>query len=541
MLNITQFIRLFKINTVLARYALNRSVLSAQPAGVRWLSYLNPYSFREHGKSRGESIRRGLESLGPIFVKFGQLLSTRDNLFPDDIIDELSKLQDRVPPFASEQAVALIEKSLGAKVNVLFRHFDATPLASASVAQVHAAELHDGTQVVVKVVRPHIHKLIKHDIALMFAAASIGERVWSQGKRLRLKALVREFEQTITDELDLSREAANASLLRRNFDKSPIMYVPKVFWDYTTQNVMVIERVSGINISDVDTLLARKTNMKKLAERGVEIFFTQVFRDSFFHADMHPGNLFVDISDPQDPKYVGVDFGIMGSLNPCDQQYLAANMLAFFNREYRKIAELHIESGWVPPDTRLEQFEAAIRTVCEPIFEKPLGEISFGKLLMRLFQTAERFNMPIQPQLMLLQKTLINIEALGRRLYPELNLWLTAKPFLQRWVSEQRGARHLLKELTQDMPLAIEKVMMAPLLLHDVLQETERRQREARYQSRESVTKRSRKASILIGGAIGIAASSLPGVAQLPTWSLLGVSAAMLLLAWVLPKKRVLK
>lgn len=542
MLKPIQFIRLLKINVILARYMLNRSVLGPRTPWLRNLSYLNPLSFSGQAKTRGESIRMAFESLGPIFVKFGQLLSTRHTLFPDDIMQELTKLQDQVPPFATDKAIKMIEAALGKPIQSLFARFDLTPLASASIAQVHSAQLQDGSEVVIKVLRPNIRRVILHDIAILYSVARLTERFWSQGKRLHLSDLVAEFEQTILDELDLSREAANASQLRRNFSNSEKMYVPKIYWDLTKRNVMTMERIYGIQISNITALNAKHTNMKKLAEYGVEIFFTQVFRDSFFHADMHPGNLFVDASDPENPKYLGIDFGIMGSLDPSDQHYLAANLLAFFNRDYRGIAILHIESGWVPTNTRVDQFESAIRTVCEPIFEKPLSEISFGQLLLRLFQTAERFHMELQPQLMLLQKTLLNVESLGRTLYPTLDLWQTAKPFLEKWMHKQHGLKQVAKEAFDEFPMTSEKLLKTPGLLHDVLREVSRMQRVNKYQPNETIpAKQIIKRGFLLGAGFAcavIAAMSFILAPQFsePEWILIGTAAALLLLAWVYEK-----
>ena len=542
-----QVLRLLQINMVLMQHTFNRSVLGSQSIWLRTLSYLNPLSFIRQGKTRGESLRLALESLGPIFVKFGQVLSTRYNMIPDDVVIELEKLQDRVPPYASEKAIAKIELALGRSVQELFSEFDEKPLASASIAQVHSAKLHDGTSVVAKVLRPKIEKTIRHDIALLYQAASLTERFWKQGKRLHLVDLVAEFEQTITDELDLSREAANASQLRRNFLNSPMMYVPQIYWDYTKTDVMVMERIHGIQINDLAALKKANVNMKKLAEYGVEIFFTQVFRDSFFHADMHPGNLFVDASGPENPKYLGVDFGIMGSLNPSDQHYIAANFLAFFNRDYRKIAILHVESGWVPTDTRVDQFESAIRTVCEPIFEKPLSEISFGQLLLRLFQTAERFNMELQPQLMLLQKTLLSVESLGRKLYPNLDLWVTAKPFLEKWAREQHGLKHIAKETIQDLPASTEKILKTPQLMFDVLKELNRTQRVLRQQPANTPIqmRQSRKRGFLLGAGTALAVVAIASLALSPTalaafkpWEYTagGLGGLFMLLGWSLPK-----
>jgi ubiquinone biosynthesis protein len=401
---------------------------------------------------RGVAIRCCLESLGPIFVKFGQLLSTRRDIVPEDIADALALLQDQVTPFDSKIAQKIIETRFKKPISEIFATFEEHPFASASIAQVHGAILKEGQAAIVKVLRPNIQKQIELDVEWMAWLAKWAHRAFPKLRRFRPIEVVKEFEMTLFDELDLLREAGNASQLKRNFKNSPIMYVPIIYWDYTHHDVLVMERIEGVNISDMATLRAAGTNFKLLAERGVEIFFTQVFRDSFFHADMHPGNIFVDITNPQNPKYVAVDFGIMGSLMPDDQQYLALNFLAFFKRDYRKVAELHVQSGWVPKDTRLDAFEAAIRTVCEPIFERPLKEISFAQTLIRLFQTAQRFNMPVQPQLILLQKTLLSIEGLGRQLYPDLDLWATAKPYLEKWMKQRFSLRSFIKEIREQLP-----------------------------------------------------------------------------------------
>lgn len=466
-----QLFRLLQIFSILLRHAVNRRVIGKRTRKLRFASYFNPWSFFNNHHTRGESIRLAFEKLGPIYVKFGQLLSTRFDLIPDDIIIELEKLQDRVPPFSSHAAVEIIENHFQKKYHDVYQTFEKKSLASASIAQVHAATLKTGEDVIVKIIRPNIQKTIRHDIAVLKFAAQLIEKCWKHGKRLRAVALVKEFEKTTFDELDLMREAANASQLRRNFADSPMMYVPKIYWEYTGDRIMTMERIYGVRISDIDALKKNNVNLKKLASFGVEIFFTQVFRDAFFHADMHPGNLFVDISDPDNPKYLGIDFGIMGTLSPVDQNYLAQNILAFLSRDYKRVAELHIDSGWVSPDTRIDEFESAIRTVCEPIFEKPLSQISFGNLLLKLFQTAERFNMTVQPQLMLLQKTLFYIESLGRKLYPDLDLWETAKPFMTKWMRKQRSPRMLLKKILQNWPENSEKLLQLPILLFDVLSE----------------------------------------------------------------------
>ena len=467
-----QLLRLFYINYIMARHGIDRVVFSVPLLSpLRFLSYLNPWNwFAKKVKTRGERVRLILTDLGPIFVKFGQLLSTRRDLLPDDITDELSKLQDQVPPYPGEQAKAIIEHTYGKKIDELFKQFDLVPLASASIAQVHAATLKDGRKVVVKVLRPNIDKVIRHDIGLMYTVAKLTKRLWSQSQRLRPVEVVAEFERTIRKELDLTREAANASQLRRNFLHSETLYVPEIYWEYARKNVMVMERIKGIPIADIERLKKQKVNLKVLAEEGVEIFFTQVFRDSFFHADMHPGNLFVDATNPDKPGYIAVDFGIMGSLSPFDQRYIAENLLAFFKRDYRRVAILHVESGWLPADTRIDEFEFAIRAVCESIFEKPLKEISFGQLLVRLFQTAAQFQVHLQPQLLLLQKTMLNVEGMGRQLYPDLNLWATAKPFLEKWLRETYGPKALLKKVIEKTPSWSEKITNIPDLLYDFLQ-----------------------------------------------------------------------
>ncbi len=463
--------RLIQIHVILARYGLDELILSLHLfRPLRFLIYLNPWNWCVNKKRlRGERLRLALEALGPIFVKFGQALSTRRDLLPEDIADELAKLQDKVPPFPGEIAKQMIEQAYGFPLEDVLQDFAVIPLASASIAQVHTAKLQNGKEIIIKVLRPGVHKNIQRDVALLYVLAGLAERYWSEGPRLRPKAVVAEFERHLADELDLLREAASASQLRRNFLNSPLLYIPEVYWHYTRKNILVQERIYGIPIGDIKALKQQNINLKVLAERGVEIFFTQVFRDCFFHADMHPGNIFVSPQHPDNPQYLGVDFGIMGTLSPFDQRYLAENLLAFFNRDYQRVAELHVESGWVPADTPVDQFEAAIRTVCEPIFERPLKDISFGQLLLQLFQTAGRFNMQVQPQLVLLQKTLFNVEGLGRQLYPDLDLWATAKPFLERWLKNQLGARALLRKIRRNMPYWAEKLPDLPDLLYQTL------------------------------------------------------------------------
>ncbi|MCP0914929.1 ubiquinone biosynthesis regulatory protein kinase UbiB [Legionella sp. 27cVA30] len=471
MKSIKQVIRLLHINYVLAKNGLDRVIVGIKPfAPLRFIVFLNPWTwFRREKLSRGVALRKTLEELGPIFVKFGQALSTRPDILPPDIAIELCKLQDNVPPFPSKMALTLIEAAYGQSAYEVFAEFDAQALASASIAQVHAATLKSGQSVVVKILRPGIKKIIRQDLGILHTIAHLADRYWAESKRLKPKEIVLEFERNLIDELNLQQEAANASQLRRNFSKSPLLYVPDVYWDYVRPNILVMERIYGIPVTDLATLHEYKVNIKKLAERGLEIFFTQVFRDCFFHADMHPGNIFVSYAHPEDPQYICVDFGIIGTLNDNDQRYLAENLLAFFNRDYHRVAQLHIESGWVARTTRAEEFENAIRMVCEPIFEKPLKDISFALVVMHLFHVARRFNMQVQPQLVLLQKTLLAIEGLGRQLYPELDLWSTAKPFLEKWLRDQIGPKAFLKHMRANLPFFVEQLPHMPKLLNDVL------------------------------------------------------------------------
>ncbi len=487
MMRPAQFLRLLQINRVLVRHGLDELVFNIHLfRPLRFLFYLAPWNWLPRKKaSLGERIRLSLEDLGPIFVKFGQMLSTRPDLLPDDIAAELAKLQDQVPPFPGSEARQIIEEAYGHPIEDLLEGFDETPMASASIAQVHAARLKDGREIITKVVRPNILKTIKRDIALLYTIAELANRYWPEARRLRPVEVVSEYEKTIIDELDLQREAANCTQLRTNFQGSQLLYIPEVYWDYCRKNVLVMERISGIPVSDVDTLKAAGTDMRRLSERGVEIFFTQVFRHNFFHADMHPGNIFVDISNPKDPGYLAVDFGIVGSLSADDQRYLAENFHAFFNRDYQRVAELHVESGWVPKQTRIDEFEAAIRTVCEPIFQKPLKEISFGQLLLRLFQTARRFDMEVQPQLVLLQKTLLNIEGLGRKLYPDLDLWQTAKPFLEQWMMEHMGVQGMADSAKHHLPIILEKLPEMPGMAYEVLRKASRDELRIQYESHQ--------------------------------------------------------
>ncbi len=467
---------LFRLNTILKTlivFGLDKLIPAHRKPWQLKLLRIVFFWYRDQHKDKkaGERIRLALESLGPVFIKLGQMLSTRRDLLPHDIADELAKLQDKVTPFDGNQAQSIIEESLNIdSINEYFDDFDTTPLASASIAQVHTARLKDeGQAIVLKVIRPNITETIHADLQLMFTIARVLSKVLKDAQRLRPVEVVHEYQKTLLDELDLTREAANCEQLRKNFTDSPLLYVPKIYGDYCRTNVLVMERINGVPVSDIETLNEHGTDLEILAERGVEVFFTQVFRDSFFHADMHPGNIFVDNTDPSDPHYIAIDFGIVGTLNSQDKRYLAENFIAFFNRDYRKVAELHVDSGWVPHDTNVDEFEVDIRSVCEPIFEKPLAEISFGLVLLQLFNTARRYNMIVQPQLVLLQKTLLYIEGLGRQLYPQLDLWKTAKPFLENWINEQMGYKAVFKKVKNNFPFWAEKLPEMPELLFDSL------------------------------------------------------------------------
>jgi ubiquinone biosynthesis protein len=466
-------VRLVHIQRVLLRHGLDDFVRATHLyRPLRFLFYLSPSIWfgRQRKASRGVRIRLALEELGPVFVKFGQAVSTRRDLLPSDIADELARLQDRVPPFPGATAREIVELALGRPVGDAFSAFDETPLAAASIAQVHVALLPDGREVVVKVLRPGMREIIARDLEVLRTLAGLAQRYWRESRRLRPLEVVDEYEKTILDELDLMREAANAAQLKRNFTGSPLLYVPEVYWDYCRVNVMVMERIHGVPISDMARLRAAGTDFKKLAENGVQIFFTQVFHHNFFHADMHPGNIFVLIDNPAAPRYAAVDFGIVGSLDPSDQQYLARNFLAVFDRDYRKVATLHLESGWVPRGTRVDEMESAVRTVCEPIFDRPLKDISFGVILLRLFEISRRFNMTVQPQLILLQKTLLNVEGLGRELYPELDIWNTASPILREWMRERTSPRRLWRIFRAQLPEIIELARVLPGLVKGALE-----------------------------------------------------------------------
>jgi len=540
MLRPSTVLRLIAIQRVLLRYGLDEIVTATHL--FRPLRYFSPGWWRRdsHKESLGARLRMALIELGPIFVKFGQSLSTRPDLLPKDVAMELAQLQDRVPPFPSKEALAIIEGAYGKTVGEVFASFDTEPLAAASIAQVHTATLKDGRSVIVKVLRPGVKKRIQSDMGVLYAMAGLAERFWSEGKRLHPLDVIAEYEKTTLDELDLLREAANAAQLRRNFEGSTQLYVPEVHWDYCRKNVLVMERIYGVPIADMDTLKAKGTNFKRLADHGVELFFTQVFQHNFFHADMHPGNIFVDVTTPEFPRYIAVDFGIVGTLSTRDQYYLAENFLAFFNRDYYRVAKLHLDSGWVPPETRLDELESAFRTVCEPIFAKPLEEISFGQLLVRLFQTARRFNMEVQPQLILLQKTLLHIEGLGRHLYPQLDLWETGKPILERWMRDRLSGANVLAKLRQQLPDLNETLQDVPQLVQTLVQQATEGRLSITVNDpgvsalRKEIAQSARaRYTAMAAGAVLIAGALLIGLNVQPEWLgwvVSGTGAALLLI-----------
>ncbi len=536
--------RLLQIQRVLLKYGLHDFVRATHLyAPLRFLFYLSPDTWLNPHRAASPAVRLrlALEELGPIFVKFGQALSTRRDLLPPDVAEELAHLQDRVPPFPGSVARALIEKAYGRPVSEAFSEFEETPLAAASIAQVHAARLPDGKEVVVKVLRPGISELIERDLEVLFALAELAQAYWREGRRLRPIEIVREYQKTVIDELDLMREAANASQLKRNFAASDLLYVPEVYWDHCRIDVMVMERIRGVPISDMAKLHALGTDIRLLAENGVRIFFTQVFRHNFFHADMHPGNIFVIVDDPARPRYAAVDFGIVGTLDPRDQSYLAENFLAVFDRDYRRVAQLHVESGWVPVGTRVDEIESAVRTVCEPIFDRPLEDISFANLLVRLFEISRRFNVELQPQLILLQKTLVNVEGLGRELYPQLDVWHTAAPILREWMRERMSLRQILRSVRTQLPELIEAARVLPAFLKGALQKAEggmlrmlvetpavellHAELRRGHRRRDAVIL---GAAVLLGGIIWLAL----GRAAWPGWTLAGLAAAWLFVVY---------
>ncbi|MGC1458224.1 MAG: ubiquinone biosynthesis regulatory protein kinase UbiB [Steroidobacteraceae bacterium] len=537
------FVRLVRIQRVLLRHRLDELVRATHLyRPLRLLLLLSPgvWQARRRAGTRGENLRLALIELGPIFVKFGQAVSTRRDLLPADIADELAKLQDRVPPFAGAVARESLERSYGRPLTEMFVRFEETPIAAASIAQVHGATLPGGQDVIVKVLRPGVRAQIERDLELFYALARLAQKYWPESRRVRPLEVVAEYEKTVLDELDLMREAANASQLKRNFAGSDLLHVPEVYWDHCRVDVLVTERIHGIAISDMERLRALGTDFRKLAENGVRIFFTQVFRHNFFHADMHPGNIFVLVEDPANPRYAAIDFGIIGTLDLRDQYYLASNFLAVLDRDYRRVATLHVESGWVPAGTRVSEMESAVRTVCEPIFNRPLKEISYGHVLLRLFEIARRFDMVIQPQLILLQKTLINVEGLGRELYPDLDVWSTAGPVLRTWMRERISPRAMFHNLRQQWPDLLEAVNDLPAVVKDAV----RQSRSARHGVRldESVSRSlaqilelsaRRREAVTIGSAIllgGLVWLALDGKASWPGWSMLILGAAWILI-----------
>jgi ubiquinone biosynthesis protein len=526
-----KFFRLLRILFVVYRFGLDEiafsSLRSPWVQRLVWLGTLGR-SLRE---PRAVRLRRALESLGPIFVKFGQVLSTRRDLIPTDIADELARLQDRVPPFDPAIAVREIERALGRRIDDMFASFEMTPVASASIAQVHFAVMKSdrgigawsGREVAVKVLRPNMLAVIEHDLALMHLAAGLVERLWRDGKRLRARAVVAEFDHVLHDELDLMREAGNASQLRRNFARSRMLRIPEMAWDFTSETVLVMERVYGVPVSQLETIRAAGVDIKRLSKDAVQIFFTQSLRDGFFHADMHPGNIYVGIDRERNGgrdfgRWIALDFGIVGTLSDNDKNYLAQNLLAFFTRNYKRVAELHVESGWVPPDTRVEEFEAAIRAVCEPIFAKPLKDISFGQVLLKLFQISRRFNMEVQPQLVLLQKTLLNIEGLGRMIDPDLDLWKTALPLLEEWMEEQVGLRGLETRLKREAPMWAQLLPQLPRLVHQSLLEAPRRLEEVTAELRRLRRATAHRNRLLLAGVTMLAALVL-----MVAWAFIGM------------------
>ncbi|MFO1425804.1 MAG: ubiquinone biosynthesis regulatory protein kinase UbiB [Steroidobacteraceae bacterium] len=537
--------RLIEIQRVLVRHGLDEFVRETHLyRPLRYAFLLSPWTWFERRRqaSRGERLRLALEELGPIFVKFGQAVSTRRDLIPEDIADELARLQDRVPPFDGRIARQIVERAYGKPVTEVFERFEERPLAAASIAQVHVAQLRDGPEVIVKVLRPGMRAVIVRDLEVLHALAALAHSNSSEARRLRVTEIVDEYEKTILDELDLMREAANAAQLRRNFAGSDMLYVPAVYWDYCRPDVMVMERIHGVQISDMAALRAAGTDIRLLAENGVKIFFTQVFRHNFFHADMHPGNIFVMIEDPKKPVYAAVDFGIVGTLDLRDQHYLAENFMAVFDRNYRRVAELHVESGWVPAQTRVDEMESAIRTVCEPIFNKPLKDISFGTVLLRLFDISRRFDMRIQPQLILLQKTLLNVEGLGRDLYPELDIWQTASPILRQWMGERISGATVVQGLRTQLPEVLEAMRSLPPLIRTAMQRAHDGTLRLQVAAEEfdslkrTISDSNRRrdavtvgAVLLLGGLVWLAVGRSP---QWPGAALSIAGAAWLLLRW---------
>ena len=546
-----QFARLIKISAILARHRLDdlvsathlyrpMSVLrSLTPPGTPWSS---PKEMLD--KSRGERLRLALNELGPVFVKFGQILSTRPDLVPPDIADELALLQDQVAPFPGEEAKAIVERALEQPVGKLFTRFETEPLASASIAQVHAATLPDGRAVVENEVRPGIRLLLRRDIDLLYAIAGLAEKYWQNGQRVRPSEFVREFETFVFDELDMYREAANAAVLRRNFTHSPDLYIPEIHWPLCRENVLVMERVSGVPVSDIAALRAKGVNLENLAKRGIRVLYTQVFRDNLFHADMHPGNILVDVTNPENASFIALDFGIVASLTPKDLHYISENFLALFNRDYFRVAMLHVEAGWVPSDTRVDELEAAVRAVGEPNFARPLNEVSFGRLMLKLFQVAYRFRLNIQPQLIMLQKTLLNVEGLGRQLYPNLDVLAVAKPELERILREKHGIDSAARDLRDHLPGWLSKAPEMPGLLHSYLSQATTGQLTSRLASEDLARlhldlERSRRSTLrAISGAGVLLSGAVMTALEAGPWRISGTSAlgvlALVLGIWML-------
>jgi ubiquinone biosynthesis protein len=521
-----QFARLLRISSILARYRLD-DLLAATHLyrPMKFLRVLAPWSIKAGmaDKPRGERLRLALQDMGPVYVKFGQIVSTRRDLVPADIADELALLQDQVPPFPGAEAVAIIEKALQKPLAELFLDFDPEPLASASIAQVHAATLPDGREMVVKVVRPGIRRQLRRDIDLLMSIARLAEKYMEGGARVKPPEFVREFETFVFDELDMTREAANASVLRHNFKDSKDLYVPEIYWPYCREQVLVLERIRGVPVNDIEQLKALGVDLERLAKRGIRVFYTQVFRDNLFHADMHPGNIFVDVSNPEDASFIALDFGIVASLTPKDLYYITENFLALFNRDYYRVAQLHIDAGWVPPDTRVDELEAAVRAVGEPNLARPLNEISFGRLMLKLFQVAYRFKLNIQPQLIMLQKTLLNIEGLGRDLYPELDVIEVAKPELEAIMREKHGLDHTARELRERLPGWLSQAPEMPGLLHDYLQQATSGRLVSRLDSsdlsnlrKEIEISHRHTMRVMIGAALSLTGALLLGLEEMP-------------------------
>jgi ubiquinone biosynthesis protein len=519
-----RLLRLARILYVAHRFGLDEIALGSLRSP--WLQrVVGWFAFgRDLSMPRGERLRRALVDLGPLFVKFGQLLSTRRDVVPADIADELATLQDRVPPFDPDLAIAEIERGLGRRIDEVFASFEREPIASASIAQVHFAVLKEGPQagreVAVKVLRPGMLPAVERDLALMETAATLIERVWRDGRRLRPREVVREFDRYLHDELDLMREAANAAQLRRNFAQSRLLRIPEMFWDYCAENVIVMERMHGVPVSQLEAIRTAGIDIKRLSADAVEIFFTQALRDGFFHADMHPGNIYVGV-DPARPsdfgRWIALDFGIVGTLTEDDKNYLTQNFIAFFRRDYKRVAQLHVESGWVPAGTRVDQLESEIRVVCEPIFDRPLKDISFAQILLRLFAASRRFNVEVQPQLVLLQKTLLNIEGLGRQLDPDLDLWKTAKPFLERWMQEQAGFKGIEDRIKREGPQWAALLPQLPRLVHQALEAAPARHAQVLLELRRLRTQTERRNRLLLVGITALAA-----VAVMAAWVFLG-------------------